>query len=116
MAKYEKDETFVVGQTTTGSILLNEGALTGFIVTGSVLTGTQITFTASLDGINFYSLYDADSTEVGLTYAGSPRAYSLNPSVFMAWNSVKARLGTSASAVAQATYNQPVAFIVDGMI
>lgn len=115
MAKYKENGTFVVGQSQTGVIKLNERTLTGFIVSGSTITGTSVTFLVSFDGINFYPLYDYDSSEVSITTAGSARGYNLNPLLFTPWNHIKARLGTSASAVNQATYDAEVEFIMDSM-
>ena len=101
--------SFVVGQTITNSVTLNECSLVG-ITTGSNLTGTAMTFTVSDDGSSFFPLYDNTSIEVSLTITTAARSYSLSPSVFFPWNFVKARLGTSASAVAQTTVNSFVDF------
>jgi len=115
MAKYIESGTFVVGQSETSAIKLNERTVTGFIVSGSTITGTEVTFLVSFDGTTFYPLYDYDSTEVSITVASSARGYNLNPLLFTPWNHIKARLGTSASAVLQATYDTGVKFIVDSM-
>lgn len=95
----------VVGNTTTNPISLNSWVPTSLIVSGSVLTGTSLTFVVSDDNVTYYPLFDETSTEVSLTFAGSPRAYNLNPSNFWGWNFLKIREGTSASAKAQATYD-----------
>jgi len=114
MAKYNSTATFVSGSSQTGAVFLNEMTLTGVIITGSSMTGTTVTFLVSHDGKTYYPLYDSDSTEVGLTVSASPRGYNLNPTAFMPWNFVKARLGNSASAVA-ATADASVVFIMDNM-
>lgn len=114
MAKYKTNASFLVGQTETNTVFLNEGVLTGIVIAGSTITGSTLTFLVSHDGQTFYPLYDSDSTEVTLTVAGSPRGYNLNPSTFMPWNFVKGRLGNSASAVA-ATSNASLVFIMDNM-
>jgi hemolysin activation/secretion protein len=117
MPKYSTTETFTAGSTATGTqtgvVTLNERTLTGFIVSASTITGTKVTFLVSTDAISFYPLYDSDSSEVSLTVTSASRAYNLKPSVFLPWDYIKARLGTSASAVAQATYSTGVEFVMD---
>jgi len=105
--------TFVVGQTTSGSIVLNNSTLMGVTISGSKITGTAMTFLVSTDGTNYYSLYDDTSTEVSVTVTTAARSYIVDPKVFLPWSFVKARLGTSASAVAQATANQAILFHID---
>jgi len=114
MAKYNEIGTFVSGSTQTNTIFLNEKTLTGLIIAGSTITGSTLTFLVSHDGTTFYPLYDSDSAEVNLTVSASPRGYNLNPTVFMPWNFVKARLGNSASGVA-ATEDASLIFIMDNM-
>ena len=118
MPKIENTYTIPVGQTTSGSIYLNEGALTGLYISGSVITSTTLTFLASNDnGINFGALYDSDSTEVSLSVtSASIRSYALNPADFMSFDVIKLRLGTSASAVAQATYPLTVVATIDNLL
>jgi hypothetical protein len=101
--------SFVVGDTTTNPVTLNECNLVG-ITTGSNLTGTAMTFLVSTNNGTYTPLYDSTSTEVSLTITTAARSYSLSPSVFFPWNFVKARLGTSASAVAQTTVNSFIDF------
>jgi hypothetical protein len=115
MAKYKESGTFVVGQSETSTIKLNERVLTGVIITGSTTSGSLITFLVSENGTDFYPLYDSTGTEVYLTVTTVGRAYNLNPEVFMPWNYVKARLGTSSSAVLQATRDSEIEFIADSM-
>lgn len=115
MPKFVASGSFVVGQSQTNSIVLDERVLTGITISGSTITGTKITFLVSTDGTNFYPLYDSDSSEVSITTTTAARSYNLKPTIFMPWNYVKARLGTSASAVLQATVNSLVEFIMDSM-
>jgi hypothetical protein len=115
MAKYKESGTFVVGQSQTGIIKLNERVLTGVIISGSTTTGSLVTFLVSNNGTNFYPLYDSTGTEVSLTVTTAARAYNLNPEVFMPWNYVKARLGTSGSAVLQTIRDSGIEFIADSM-
>jgi len=101
---------FIVGQTTSGSIVLNNSTLMGVTISGSKITGTKMTFVVSTDGTTYYSLYDDTSTEVSLTVTTAARSYIIDPKAFLPWSFVKARLGTSASAVAQAVANQAILF------
>jgi hypothetical protein len=115
MAKYKESGTFVVGQSQTDPIMMNERVLTGFVVSDNVISGSLISFLVSVDGTNYFPLLDNNSTEVTLTVSTTPKAYNLNPELFMAWDFIKARLGTSASAINQTSANQDVIFILDSM-
>jgi hypothetical protein len=103
--------SFIIGQSQTGTAQLNAETLSGFTITGSKITGTSVTFLVSDDGTNFYPLYDKDSTEVVLTTTTAARSYSVDMGTFYPWNFVKARLGTSASAVLQSGADQSVEFV-----
>ena len=105
--------SFVVGQTTSDAITLNNSTLMGVTISGSKITGTKMTFLVSTDGSNYYSLYDDASTEVSLTVTTAARSHIVDPKLFLPWSFVKARLGTSASAVAQAVANQAILFHID---
>jgi hypothetical protein len=115
MAKYSTTATFVAGATATGTqttaVTLNEKVLTGIVVSGSIITGSYITFLVSNDGTTFYPLYDSSNTEVTLIPTSASRAFNVNPENFLPWSFVKARLGTSASPKAQATYDTTIEFI-----
>jgi hypothetical protein len=115
MPRYKNTATVTVGNTESNVIYLNETVPMGLIVTGSVITGSLVSFLVSNDGVNFYPLYDSSSTEVSLAVSTTPRAYSLNPEAFMGWNFVKARLGTSGSAKAQKTYDTSLELTTDSM-
>lgn len=94
--------SFVVGQSESNAVQLNEGTLVGLTVSGSTLSASSVTFLASADGVTYLPLYDDTGTEVALTVSTAARNYTLDPSVFFPWNFIKARQGTSASAVLQA--------------
>lgn len=115
MPKYSNPATITVGSTESSFIRLNERAATGLIVTGSVISGSLVSFLVSNDGVSYYPLYDSSSTEVSLVVTSASRAYNLNPEAFMGWNFIKVRLGTSASAKAQATYPAGVEIVTDSM-
>ena len=105
--------SIVVGNTTSNAIVLNEMTPVALMTTGSVITGTSITFVVSTDGTTYVPLYDETTTEVSLTFAGSPRAWNLPVKSFLGWTFMKVRLGTSASAKAQATYDAPVSLLLE---
>jgi len=97
--------SIAVGQSTTTAIELNANSILG-ITTASNVTGSAITFLVSVDGTNYFSLYDDTSTEVALILSASAtRAYNLPINTFYPWNHVKIREGTSASPVNQQTNN-----------
>jgi hypothetical protein len=103
--------TFTIGLSETDAVQLNEVyTLSGLTITGSCITGSLISFLVSNDGSNFYPLVNSSSTELTLTVSASARSFATDWNSFLSWNFVKARLGTSASAVNQKTYNQPIIF------
>jgi len=103
--------SFVIGQSQTNSILMNENTLVGLTVTGSYLTASEITFLVSTDNTNFYPMYNSSSTELSITTGSYARSYSLDAESFFAWDYVKARQGNSASAVNQTEKDIDVKFI-----
>jgi hypothetical protein len=105
--------SIVVGQSTSNPIVLNSYTPSNLSTSASVVTGTTITFLVSHDGTNYMPLYDDTSTEVSLTAAASARAWGLKPGAFFGWSYLKVRLGTSASAKLQATYNLPMTITLE---
>jgi len=112
MLKNKVSTTIAIGQTTTGAILCNEYAMTGVVFTGSVVTGSQVSFLVSSDGANYYSLFNYSGTEVTIPVSGCTRAYNLDYQIFKPWNYFKLRLGYSGSSVAQATYPLDLDFLL----
>lgn len=113
MAYYYISDNFLIGNLfSSTSIVLNEKALCGLIISSSTITGSLVTFLGSRDGINFYPIMNNSSSEVTLTVSASPRCFSLNWQDFFPYGYVRARLGTSASSVMQKTYNTPIDFIL----
>jgi hypothetical protein len=100
--------SIVVGQSESNIFQLNEATAVGVTISGSVLTGTTLSFLVSDRGTDFYPLYDDEGTEITVTAGSSARCLSLNPNHFFPWNFVKCRLGTSASPVNQASYDVPL--------
>jgi len=103
--------SFVVGQSQTNSVLMNENTLVGLTVTGSYLAASEITFLVSDDNSSFYPMYDSSSDEVSLTTGSYARSYSLDAESFFAWDYVKARQGNSASALNQTIRDIDIKFI-----
>ena len=66
--------------TTSTSISMSRGRVPLAVLTPAALTGTTFTFEASVDGTNFYDLYNG-GTEYSVTVAAS-RYIALNPDVF----------------------------------
>lgn len=102
--------SFVVGESESSPIQLNEGTLAGITITGSSLTATSVTFLGSTDGTNYYPLHDEESEEVTLTTGSVARGYSVDTNTFFPWNWIKAREGTSASPVNQTIEFQDIEF------
>lgn len=100
-----------IGETQSTPVLTNEGSLAGFVITGSVVTGSQVSFLVSADGTNYYTLYNQAGTEVTIPVSGCARAYNLDENTFKPWNYLKLRLGYSGSSLAQATYPLGITFI-----
>jgi hypothetical protein len=106
------DTTIVTGSTVTDSIKLNELMLVGLISTGSYMSGSMVSFLVSIDDVTFLPLYNSDGTEVTFSSTnGKIQAWALDPNDFYAWNFIKVREGTSASAIAQATQPLPLKIV-----
>lgn len=103
--------SFMIGESETSPILMNENTLVGLTVTGSYLTASEITFLVSTDGVDYYPMYDSASAELSLTTGSYARSYSLDAESFFAWDYIKAREGTSTSAVNQTAGNIDIEFI-----
>jgi hypothetical protein len=73
--------------------------LVGYIIPSS-WTAADITFTASVDGTNFYNVYDQFGNEIKHTVSTS-RYVTLPPSDFASIRFIKLRSGTSSSAITQ---------------
>ena len=74
--------SFVVGQTTSEAITLNNSTLMGVTISGSKITGTAMTFLVSTDGTNYYSLYDDSSAEVSDGYDCRQKLHRRSKGVF----------------------------------
>ena len=103
--------TFVVGETETEAFSLNEGSLSGIIISGSNITGSLVSFLVSSDGTNFFPLFSESNVELTLVVSSTPKAYALTSESFGGWRFGKIRLGTSGSAKAQSGSPQPITII-----
>jgi len=65
-------------------------------------TAAGLTFQASLDGINYFNLFDNNNVEVTWTVAAAQFQYELFPAKWLAIRWLKIRSGTSGAPVNQA--------------
>jgi len=94
--------SFAVGESLTGSLVLNDLTLIG-ITTGSNHSGSTISFLVSNDNVKYLPLFKDTGVEYTISASFVARSYYLDPIIFYPWNYVQARLGTSASAILQKT-------------
>lgn len=81
--------TISSGQTVSGAATLGDHVLCGFI-TPSALTGSSMTFQGSVDGTNYYTIYDYTNALISTTVdTSSSRAYALNVIDFLPWRYIK---------------------------
>ena len=88
-------------------VIADEASLSGACGIGSIiglivptLVSAALTFQVSLDGTNFYDLYDEAGNEVVIPASTFNRAVAA-PLELLEWKYVKVRSGTSAAAVNQ---------------
>jgi hypothetical protein len=77
------------------------GCALSSIVMSTTWTAASLTLQASLDGTNYFDVYDEFGNEVTITTTGN-RVVQLDPAKFAAFTHVKLRSGTGSAAVAQA--------------
>lgn len=83
----------------SGAVDLSGTTLAGYVMPAA-WTAAGITFKASIDGTNFFDLYDQFGNEVKHT-VDAGRVVSLTPSDMASIRYIKIRSGTSASVVNQ---------------
>lgn len=88
--------SIAAGQTTSDAIDLGGGGRLMALILPGNWTAADITFLVSLDGTNFFTLYDNSDTAYTVQ-GGSSRAIQLTLQDFVAWQHVK--LVSSASQV-----------------
>ncbi len=79
--------TIASSSTTSGALDLLSNGFVGFIMP-SAFTGNAVTFTGSIDGSNFFALYNADNSAYTVAVAAS-RYYCLWPADFLGMRYVK---------------------------
>lgn len=76
------------GETQTEAINIYGTTIVGLIVpTG--MDNTEISFSVSVDGVNFYELRDENNTVIGIIIDASAAAYSIDPPNLYPWRFVK---------------------------
>lgn len=86
--------TILSGQSISNNLSLYGTTASG-LITPAGLTGTAIIFQASVDGINFYPLYDKTGNPINIVVDTSARAYPFFPADFFPWRYI--RLESNAS-------------------
>lgn len=92
--------TIANGASLSGAIDLGQARLWA-IQMPAAWTAAALTFQASLDGINYFNLYDNTGTEVSWTVAASQFQFELFPAKWLAIRWLKIRSGTSGVPVNQ---------------
>ena len=94
-------QTAVIAQSASlsGAIAIGEKVAIGILMPAA-WDAANLTFQASVDGVNFSNVYDSSGNELTVT-AAAGRYIELDPSVFVGINQIKLRSGTSGSPVNQ---------------
>ncbi len=92
--------TIANGESLSDALDLKGYGLTGFQMPTSWTTA-NLTFQVSVDGTTYQNLYDDLGNEVTVTAAAS-RFIRVDPALFVGFEKIKVRSGTSGSAVNQA--------------
>lgn len=103
--------TIASGQALSGAIDLLGYNLVG-VQMPAAWTAANLTFQGSIDGTNFYDLYDG-SAEINLSAAAASRYLALTPSQFAGVRYLKVRSGTTGTPVNQAA-DRSLTLIVRG--
>lgn len=74
---------------TTSDVLELGGTILSGIIISTTLTGTELTFLASFDGTNYYTLRDEAGNSVSLPISNGAGIYNLNEEQFVHINFVK---------------------------
>jgi|SRR5947209_2555294 len=92
--------TITNGTSLSGAIAFSGRAFAGLLMPAA-WTAATLTFQGSVDGTNFYDLYDTGGNEVTFTVAAS-HFVAGDPSSFVGLSHIKLRSGTGGAAVNQA--------------
>ncbi len=88
--------TIASSGTASTALTLQGGRIPLAILTPAALTGTEFKFQASIDGNNFFALYNG-ATELAIT-VNTSRYIALNPDIFASVRYLKIISGSSESA------------------
>lgn len=97
----QETATIANGASLSGAVNISNRNMFGILMP-SAWTAAALTFQGSLDGTNFYDLYDDTGTEISFSVAASRYVLVSWPAKFFGLKKLKIRSGTSASAVNQA--------------
>lgn len=88
IASSDNTVTIDNGQTVSSNIVTYGMTLTGFITPASWTTA-DISFQVSIDGANYFDLYDADNNQVKIAGVAASRAYKLEPVTFAGYEKLR---------------------------
>ena len=94
--------TIASGASLSGAIAISY-LLPVTIVVPAEFDGTAITFQGSVDGVNYFNLYDEAGTEINFPASASRIIKITNLAYFFGLEYLKIRAGTAASATNQTT-------------
>ena len=91
--------TIASGASLSGAAAIGDSSVIGVLMPAA-WTAASLTFQVSVDGTNYYNLYDDAGSEV-TAQASTSRCVLLEPKQFIGFRYLKIRSGTAASAVNQ---------------
>ena len=94
--------TIASGSSLSGAISLSYLTVVSILIP-STFDGSAITFQGSVDGINYFNLYDEAGTEINFPVSASRLVKITNANYFFGLEYLKIRAGTAASAINQST-------------
>jgi len=95
-----KTVTIAAGASLSGSSGDTKGRSVAGIITDAAWDTQAVTFQVSIDGTNYFNLYNA-GTEYSLAAVVASSAHAVNPDVFAPFRYVKVRSGTAGLAANQ---------------
>jgi len=94
--------TIASGASLSGAVAISYLVPVTFVIPAE-FDGTAITFQGSVDGTNYFNLYDEAGTEINFPASASRIIKITNLSYFYGLEYIKVRAGTAASATNQTT-------------
>jgi len=92
--------TILSGASLSDAIHLAEGSLVG-IITPAAWTAGGLHIAGSVDGTNYYPLYDTAANEIGVTTVAASTMYAFDPGLAVPPKYIKIRSGTAGTPVNQ---------------